>query len=115
MSMPDTYKVDVGWFKMLTDFHDRRCPCYNGEYACPCPPFAETTECRCGAVLPPGAEPRKDRTFNFKLYHIDFQKLSDTIEKNNTCIGDDGVTCFCDEFTAGGRCNYGVFKRVTNQ
>lgn len=114
MSKLDTYKVDVGWFKMLADFHDRKCPCWGDEYACPCPNFAETTECRCGAVLILDAEPRKDRTLNFELYNIDFERIADIIRKGHTCLGDDGVTCFCDEFMVEGQCKYDVFKRVNN-
>jgi len=112
---PDTLicaKVDIGHFKMIADFYERKCPCWSGEFICPCPPFAETKNCRCGAVLPIDEEPKKGETENFKLYRIDFVQLSEIIKKGYTCVGDDSVACLCDDFMEKGVCKFKVFDKI---
>ena len=110
--MYEPYKVDIRWFKMLADFHDRKCPCWKEEYTCLCPPFAETADCRCEAVLPIAIEPKMGKTGDFELYYIDFKRVTGIIENGHKCVGDDGVTCLCDEFMVEGTCRYGVFARA---
>lgn len=105
-------KVDIGQFMMIADFYDRKCPCWGGKLTCPCPPFAETQNCKCEAVLPIGEEPKKGKTGNFKLYNINFDQVSKIIYRGYKCVGDDDLTCFCDEFMENGICKYKVFDKI---
>jgi len=104
------FKVDVGHFKMIVDFYDRKCPCWGGKHFCPCPPFVETKNCRCGAVHkmddPKGQKPR------FKPYKVNFNILSKIINNGYKCPEDKEKTCFCREFLESGNCKLNTFEKL---
>ena len=106
------FRVDVGYFKMVVDFYDRKCPCWGGKYSCPCPPFVETKNCRCGSVRaledPKGQKPR------FKIYKINLSILAEIINNGYKCPEEEERTCFCKEFLESGECRLNVFEKIGN-
>ena len=103
------FKVDVGHFKMIADFYNRKCPCWGGKHSCPCPPFVETKNCACGAVRAiDDARAQKPR---FETYKVDFSILSEVINNGYECPDEKGKTCFCQEFLETGNCKLNMFER----
>jgi len=106
------FRVDVGYLKTIVDFYDRKCPCWGGKYSCPCRPFLETKECRCGALRtmndPKGRKPA------FKTYKINFSVLSEIISSGYSCPEEEERTCFCKEFLDSGRCRLKVLEKISN-
>lgn len=104
------FKVDLSYFKMIVEYYGRKCPCWGGQYYCPCPPFVETKNCRCGAVKtlndPKGQKP------NYKLYKINFDVLVKVICNGYKCPKNHEKTCFCDEFLESGKCMLNMFEKV---
>lgn len=106
------FKVDVSYFKMIADFHDRKCPCWGGKFNCPCPSLAEAKLCRCGAVRT--LDDPKAQKPSFRTHAIDFQKLLKIIQDGYKCPEDEGKICFCKEFLESGKCALNVFKQSDN-
>jgi hypothetical protein len=102
------FRVDIGHFKMIVDYYDRRCPCWSGKYTCPCLPFAETKECRCGAVR--ATNDPKAQNPKFSDFKIDFARLNEVIKNGRKCPKKDEV-CFCKQFLETGMCAFKIFEK----
>lgn len=110
MNALSKFKVDVGHFKMIIDYYDRKCPCWGGEHSCPCLPFVETKKCKCGAVR--DLDDPKAHKERFETYEIDFHVMSDVVNNDHKCPGEEGVTCFCEEFLESGVCRMHAFRKL---
>ena len=102
------FRVDVGYFKMVVDYYNRKCPCWGGKYFCPCPPFVETRECRCGAVR--DMDDPKAQKARYKNYTISFDLLTRIVNSGYVCPEGD-ITCFCEDFLETGKCKLNVFEK----
>jgi len=104
------FKVDIGYFKMIADYYERKCPCWGGKHLCPCPPFAETKKCSCGAIRvlndPKAQNPK------FETYKVDFNTLAKVIANGHRCPEDAEKVCFCREFLDSGKCRLGMFEKI---
>lgn len=98
----------MGYFKMVVDYYNRKCPCWGGEYFCPCPPFVETQKCRCGAVRDT-SDPKAQKA-RYKTYTISFDLLTKIVNNGYVCPEED-MTCFCEDFLETGKCKLNVFKK----
>lgn len=105
-------KVDIGHFKMIVDYYERKCPCWGGKHSCPCPPFAETRNCRCGAVRAMN-DPKAQKP-TFETYKIDFSTLAKVINNGHICPEEKEKTCFCGEFLESGKCKLNMFEKLGN-
>lgn len=104
------FKVDVSYFRMIAEYYARKCPCWGGRYFCPCLPFVETKNCKCGAVRtlndPKGQKPA------YKTYRINFDVLADVVNNGYKCPLDSEKSCFCKEFLESGKCALNIFEQI---
>lgn len=110
LSLASEFNMDIDYFKMITDYYDRKCPCWGGKYTCPCPPFVGTKKCKCGAVR--ALDDPKGRKSKYKTYRIDFPALVEIVERGYRCPEDDEKVCLCGEFLESGNCRLGVFSKI---
>jgi hypothetical protein len=101
------FKIDKEYVRMITEYYERKCPCWGGKHTCPCPHFAQTQECKCGAIL--RATDRRAQNPKYKPYTIDFSKLNNLL-KDYKCP-EDQQTCFCKEFLETGNCKARIFQK----
>jgi len=102
-------RIDRDYLRMIVDYYDRKCPCWRGTHACPCPPFAQTKNCKCGAIRKPSDPKAQDG--KYELHNVDFRKLVVLVE-DHKCPSDQ-QTCFCREFLQTGNCKAKVFQSIS--